>query len=233
MIEWIEQNIGSATLTPTVILAVFALGIIGAFGSCCNVAMIGVLAGFSRSLGSNHKKRDILLAGLSFMIGVTLIFGAIGLAAGLISQTALSLLGQYWKYFAGFILVFLGAITLDLLPFKLPRFKQTAQKDRRGTTGAIIYGFLIGAGLAGVTTLCNPPLYLALGVAALQLNSLHAGAVMSTFAIGYALPFAIVLIGLGFGISKITSITGKSAPVIKIILGIILIILGIYILATA
>ena len=233
MIEWIEQNLVSATLGPTVILAAFFLGTIGAVGSCCNVAMIGVLAGFSGSLSKNHKKRDILLAGLSFMIGVTLIFGALGLAAGLISQTALSLLGKYWKYFAGFILVILGVITLDLLPVKLPRFKQTAKKDRRGTTGAIVYGFLIGTGLAGVTSLCNPPLYMALGFAALQVNSLHSGAVMATFAIGYALPFAIVLIGLGFGIAKITSITGKSAPVIKTILGIILIALGIYILATA
>ena len=233
MPEWIDQNLISPTLGPAVIAAVFSLGIIGALGSCCNIAIIGILAGFSSSLSSNHKKRDILLAGLFFMLGVAVVFGVVGLAAGLISQAALTLLGKYWKFFAGFILVFLGAVTLDLVPFKLPQFKPAATKNRRGAAGAIIYGFLIGAGLAGVTTFCNPPLYMALAVAALQVNSLQAGVIMSTFAIGYALPFAIALIGLGFGISKISSISGKSAPVIKIILGIILIALGIYIIATA
>ncbi len=73
---------------------------------------------------------------------------------------------------------------------------------------------------------------MALTVTALQGQTLWGAAILGVFSIGYSFPMAGALLGLGLGFEGLTSVLQKSGPVIKNAAGILLIVIGFYLLAT-
>jgi cytochrome c biogenesis protein CcdA len=74
---------------------------------------------------------------------------------------------------------------------------------------------------------------MALGVVTLQGHTLWGVAILATFAVGWSLPLAAGLVGLGLGLGKLTSALQKAAPIVKTAGGIVLIGAGFYLLGTA
>ncbi len=234
MHEWINQTLTSPTLSPTVLLAALILGLVGAVTSCCNLAALAAVAGYSGSVAGQGPRRDILIGGLFFMLGTTAALAIIGAITGLVSQTLGSVLGTYWKLFAGLAMVAFGLATLNLLPFRLPKVRSTAKTGNMptGAAKAVVYGFALGGGITTCSVGCNPALFVVLGMATLQGRTALGAAIMAAFAVGYSLPLAAAVIGLGFGFGRLASATQKFASAVKIMAGVLLIGVGFYLLAT-
>ena len=233
MEEWINLTLGTPTFSLTVLLAAVLLGIVGAVGSCCNLVVIGALAGYSGTMGQEGRNRNILLGGIFFMLGTIIALATLGAVTGFISQAVGSTLGVYWKLFAGAVMVLFGLASLDLLPIRLPKLGPKTGVMPKGTPQAMIYGLAIGGGTTACSVGCNPVLPLALGVATLQGNTMLGAAILGSFAVGYSLPLAGGIIGLGLGLNRLSGVMQKLMPIIKVLTGVMLIGVGLYLLATA
>lgn len=231
MQEWIEQSLGAGTVSVPVVAAAFVFGLLGAVSACCNVVVIGAIAGYSGSQSEKRNTRDILVRGLFFMLGAIIALGALGAVTGFISQTVGALAERYWRLFAGFVLVAFGLLSLNLVRFKLPKFG-SAETAPTGFVKAMVYGLAIGGGTTACTAGCNPVLAVVLGAVALQGRTSAGAVILAVFAVGYSLPLAGVMVGLELGFSKLASVLQKFATAIRVVAGVMLIGFGIYLLGT-
>jgi len=233
--EWISQTLASPSITPTVLAAAFTLGIVGAVTNCCNLPVLGAIAGYSGSLAGKGlpgtgQRRAVIVGGLSFMLGTAVALAALGAAAGLLGQTLGAALGEYWRIFAGLIMVLLGCATLGLVPIKLPTPGILRSDAPIGPKQAMFVGFAIGGGVTVCSAGCNPALFLVIGMATLQAHAAAGAALLAAFAIGYGLPLAGVLVGVGLGVERLSVAVRRAAPAIRIVAGVLLIGVGFYLL---
>lgn len=232
MLEWSAAILKSSTLSIAVFPAALMLGIIGSVTSCCNLPVIGAIAGYSGTVGCDGDRRAILVAALFFMLGTIGAFAVLGAVSGFVGQVAGASLGLYWRLVAGFISVLFGLATLGFLPFDLAKWGFRGNTWRMQSSGATVYGLAVGGGAAACSVSCNPILPVALAVTTLQGHTLWGAAILTVFSIGYSLPIVGVLVGLGLGFKKLASVVQKINPVIQKIAGVLLIALGFYLLAT-
>ncbi len=233
MEEWIKLSLGAPTFSLPVLFSSFSLGLIGSVSSCCNLAILGALIGYSGSVHERKIRINILATGLSFMFGTIIALAILGGVAGFISQTMGSALGTYWKIFAGAIMIFFGTVSLNLLPFRLPGILPKARTIPAEPAKALLYGFAVGGGTTVCSVSCNPLLPVALGAAALEGHTLRSAAILGSFAFGYSLPLALGMMGLSFGFAKLSATLDKYSGVIKTLAGVLLLGVGFYLLLTA
>lgn len=233
MQEWIDSTLAAPTLSFVMLPALLLFGILSSVVSCCNITVIGALTGYAGTKGSK-KHCDILFVTTSFMLGIILALAVIGSVIGYAGQVAGESFGRYSKVLAGLVLVFFGLIALNLIPLnklKLPKFNQTGRKYPQGIFGAIVFGFALGgASITCNISGCSPTLAIVLGVASLQGQVAKSALLMGIFAVGYSMPLTAILLGVSFG--KWALRASKAMPVIKVIAGVLLLVLGFYFLAT-
>lgn len=165
------------------------------------------------------------------MIGTTAALIILGSVAGLIGQVAQTVLGQYWKIFAGIIAVAVGLGALNLLPFTMPqRSSGTINAYRRGLLGAAIVGLVIGGAVSVTSLACNPGFFIIVGVAVLQGYTLWMFGILVAYAIGFSLPLTVLMAGVSFGKSAIRFKNADTA--IRIAAGVVLIGIGFYFFMT-
>ncbi|MFH0826089.1 MAG: cytochrome c biogenesis protein CcdA [Pseudomonadota bacterium] len=232
MIEWSAEVLKSSALSVVVFPAAFLLGLMGSVTSCCNLPLLGAIAGYSGTMGHGSDRRALWVAAFFFMLGTVGAFAALGAVSGFIGLVAGASLGLYWKLFAGFVSVLFGLVTLGFLPFDFARLGFTGKALRNRSSGATLYGLAVGGGAAACSVCCNPVLPVALMVTTLQGHTLWGAAILTIFSIGYSLPMVGVLVGLGLGFRGLTSVVQKINPIIQRIAGILLIVVGFYLLAT-
>jgi cytochrome c-type biogenesis protein len=226
MQEWINQVLQSPNFHVAILPASFLLGVLGALNPCCTAPLLGAVAGYSGSLAQRGGRRAIVSAGLFFMLGTVLALAIVGAATGFVSQLAGSSLGSYWKMFAGFVLIFFGLACLKLVPIKLPKLGSPDKTEPAGLVEAMVFGLLVGGSTTLCSAACNPTLAVTLGVATLQGQALRGAAVLTVYAIGYSLPLAAAMIGLGLGVGKLTSLVTRLAPLVQTTAGVILLVVG-------
>ena len=232
MVEWLTEVLNSSSSSPAMFPAAFLLGLAASATSCCNLPILAAIAGYSGTFGGSSDRQGLLLGAAFFMIGTVGAFAALGAVSGFVGSVAGASLGFYWKLFAGFIMVIFGLIGLDLLPFDSSRLGFTGNFWKRRSSGATLYGLAIGGGAAGCSLCCNPVLPVVLAVTTVQGNMFWGAAILTAFALGYGLPMAGGLVGLGLGMGKLTSVLQRGAPVIRTVAGGLLIVMGFYLLAT-
>ncbi|MHC4423083.1 MAG: cytochrome c biogenesis CcdA family protein [Planctomycetota bacterium] len=231
MQEWINQTLESGTFNLAVPAAAFLLGVVSSVAcACCTFPILGAIAGYSGARKENSY-RVALLAALFLMLGTTIATIILGGVAGFISQIAQTTLGQYWKLFAGLVLIFFGLAALRLLPFKLPQLRTSEDKSRpKGLFSAAVFGFVVGGGVGLCSLPCNPGIFIVLGVVILQGYNLWAVALLVAYAIGFSLPLAAIVLGVSFGKMAVKAKTADMA--VRIVAGVLLIAGGFYFLAT-
>ncbi|MFH0867187.1 MAG: hypothetical protein V1904_13415, partial [Bacteroidota bacterium] len=144
MEEWINNILSSDHAEITVLIAVFLLGLISVFTCGCNFSIIGIIAGYSGTIGATGRTKGVIWNGIFFLIGMILSMSIIGGIIGYASELISDSFGNYWKIAAGLISIFFGLFSMDLLPFKMPgiSIKQTNQKGN--IFSAVLFGLTIG-----------------------------------------------------------------------------------------
>ena len=232
MLQSITNILQSASMGPAALSLAFLLGLVSAIASaCCTLPAVGMLVAYS-GIRADVNRRTAFASAVSFMIGTTLALIVLGFVAGFVGQTAQTLLGKYWKLFAGAVAIVLGLAALKLFPVKLPQLiqKRKMRGASPGKFGTVVAGLLIGGGVAACSLPCNPGIFIVLGAAILQGHILWAMALMAAFAIGFSLPLSAILFGISLG--KVAIKIQKAEVAIRIIAGVLLICVGFYFLAT-
>lgn len=228
--QWAKTVLEQVGFRPAALPLAFVLGLASAIASaCCTLPLLGAIAGYSGTR-EDHDRRTRLFAALFFMLGTIIALFILGTVAGFIGQVAQDMMGKYWRVFAGLIAIVVGLAALKLLPFKLPT-KTTAVNSRpKGFLSAAAFGLVMGGGVCVASLACNPGIFIVLGVAVLQGYTLWGMCIMASYAVGFSLPLALIMLGASFGKSAIKA--KKTEGAIRIIAGALLIIAGFYLLWT-
>ena len=229
--EWARITLEQAGTSPWALPLAFLLGISSAVAStCCTLPVFGAIVGYAGTRQATSQRSNLFDAGF-FMIGTTAALIILGGVAGLIGQVAQTVLGQYWKIFAGIIAVAVGLGALNLLPFTIPQTNRgTINSFRRGLLGAAIVGLVIGGAVSVCSLACNPGFFIILGVAVLQGYTLWMFGILTAYAVGFSLPLTALMAGVSFGKSAIRF--KKADKAIRIAAGVVLIGIGFYFFMT-
>lgn len=149
--------------------------------------------------------------------------------AGYIGQLSGSGPGRYGTIVVGFLSIFFGLYALDLVPFKIPSIDLSKRKRRTGLTGSMLFG--VGVGAASLTcalACCGPLLPMAMAIASARGEAGWGAMILMIFAVGYSIPLAVVMLGVGLG--RLTSLAKTAMRPIRIIAGASLIIAGMWLL---
>jgi cytochrome c-type biogenesis protein len=228
--EWAKNLLEQTGFRPAALPFAFILGLVSAIASaCCTLPFLGAIVGYSGSRQDSDRRSKFFTA-LFFMLGTTTALVILGYVAGFIGQVAQDVLGKYWKVFAGLIAILVGLAALKLLPFKLTAKTSQTRSQPKGFLSAAVFGLVMGGGVCVASLACNPGIFIILGVAALQGYALWGMLIMAAYAIGFALPLAVIMLGVSFGKSAIKA--KKAEAVLRTICGVLLILAGFYFLAT-
>jgi hypothetical protein len=164
------------------------------------------------------------------MIGTFVALIILGVVAGMIGQVAQSMLGRYWKIFAGLSAIIFGLATLKLIPFNFSFKGGDDSGQKRGLLGVAIAGLVMGGAVSVCSLGCNPGIFIIIGVAVLQGYTFWMLGVLVAYSIGFSLPLAALMLGVSFGKSAIRA--KKAELGVRIVAGILLIGAGFYFLST-
>jgi cytochrome c-type biogenesis protein len=230
-VEWAKTTLEQVGMGPMALPLAFLLGLASALAStCCTLPVFGAIVGYAGLRGTTDKRSNLLVA-CFFMIGTIIALLILGSVAGLIGQVAQSVLGNYWKVFAGIVAILGGLGALNLLPFKIPGIQSRSVETRkRGLMEAAIVGLIMGGAVSVCSMGCNPGIFIILGVAVLQGYTLWMFGVLGAYAIGFSLPLAALMLGISLGKSAIGF--KKADSVIRLVAGVMLIGVGFYFLST-
>ncbi len=232
MLKTITDALQAASMGPTALPLAFVLGLVSAVASaCCTLPAMGMLVAYSGTRQDTNR-RTAFTSAVWFLTGTTLALIILGFVAGLIGQTAQAFLGRYWKLFAGVVAVLFGLATLKLLPFKLSSHapKEGASSASCGKMGAVLGGLFLGGGVAACSLPCNPGIFIVIGVSVLMGRMVWGMVLMAAFAVGFSLPLAAILLGVSFGKASLKA--HKADAVIRAVAGVLLVVAGLYLLAS-
>ena len=232
MEQWIRHVLSSDSFGLAFFPAVFLIGVLGSLSSCCTLPVIGAVVGYAGSRVKRSDRRELLLVGLFFMIGTTIALAVIGALSGLVSQVASSMVGKYWQFASGLLIVVFGLVSLNLIHIQTPKFSMEQWVYGNGVSGAILYGLVLGGASTACSVGCNPRLPIAIGATFLNGTALMGAVTLTIFAIGYSLPLAAGLVGIGLGLARLNSAAQRAMPYVRIGAGILLIAVGFYLLAS-
>jgi cytochrome c biogenesis protein CcdA len=233
MIQEITQKLEMVASEPIGLLFALLLGAASAVAStCCTLPALGLVAGYSGTKVEGSK-REIVKSALLFMVGTIVSLMIIGAVSGFVGQVAQSMLGSYWKIFAGVIAIILGLASLKLLPFNLSlgnfalgNFDLAKLKQSR--LGSVLTGIVLGGVVAACSLPCNPGIFIVMGAAILQGAVLWATLLLGMYAIGFALPLGLLMLGISLG--SVTLASKGLDKILRWISGAVLIVVGLYFL---
>lgn len=171
-----------------------------------------------------REKKQALLFGAMFIIGMLVVHGAMGIVAGFGGHWVASLVGRGWGLVLGPFLILLGLMWAGWVHLPLPAFAFRAKRP-----SAVGSAFILGAIFSiAVCPVCTPALVALLG-ATVGLGSPWIGAaLLLAFAVGRAIPVAIGAISIGW----LENLRGLDPyrRVFETMGGIVLILSGLYML---
>lgn len=224
--EWSSSMIESQLNAPFFFVAVFFLGLFAAVGSCCNVGVIAAVTSYAGTNTQNEGKSTHVKTGFSFFLGNVISLSLLGALTGFVSQSVGSTVGEYWTLIAGFVVVYLGLKSLDMLPFDLKLGDKLASKTSTLANKGFIFGLALGGFATACSASCNPVFSIILGASFLQGNIFFSWLTLFVFAIGYSLPLGGVLVGAGFGFDQFSNKLLNKKKIVNEIFGFVLVLVG-------
>lgn len=201
----------------------FIAGIVASFSPCV-LSTIPLVVGYVGEAGVKDKKTAFKYS-LFFSIGVIVTFTTLGVIFAAIGQF-MSLTGNWWYLILGAIMLFVGLQLIGVIGSANKSDMCKVPNRRRGFLGAFFLGILGGA----LSSPCSTPVLAAILAFVAQKGNIALGALMLLFySIGHSLLVLLAGTSVGFvqqlSLSSKTTVVGK---VLKIILGILVLILGLY-----
>lgn len=208
---------GSMTGFAAVAVAFFG-GIVAGFGPCVLPMVPAVFGYVTGTVGSQPQTQSSRTAGRSlilsgaFVLGMSLVFSAIGAAAGLVGH---AILVGAWAYYAvAAICVVIGLQMLGVIEIpvdRLNRWLPQKRPERGGLVGALLFGMMFGV----VATPCSTPILAAIAtLAAASGNAAKGAGLLFVYGLGKGVP--LLLLGVASGslafmrsLSRFTSVLTK------------------------
>ena len=232
METWIQHILHSNQAGFTALAAVFLLGLISVFTCGCNYSIMAIVAGYSGASGTAGKSKAVLWNGLFFLVGMIVSMSVIGGIIGFASELISISFGHYWKIAAGLISIFFGLYAMDLLPFKIPGISITPKTPKAGIFSAMIFGLTIGGFTLVCNSCCNPVFPIVLAVSFVKGSVAWGILLLLAYAIGTGLMYSAIMVGISLGLGKTSRTFAILGMIIKYTGGIIMIIIGFYLLIT-
>lgn len=214
------------------LIAVLVMGMISIFTCACNFAIIGMVAGYSGASESTGKSGLVMIKGLAFLAGTVIAMSLIGALLGYAGDRISSSLGFYWKAAAGLISVFVGLYSADLVPFRIPIIRFNTTNTGQQAISAILIGIAVGGLSVACNSCCNPFFPLILAASFVKGSVIWGFSMLFFFALGFGIPLAVMVMGIGTGLVKISHTMEKMVRVVKYGSGIVMILMGFYLLLT-
>lgn len=201
----------------------FLAGIAASFSPCV-LSTIPLVVGYVGEAGVKDKKTAFKYS-LFFSIGVIMTFTTIGIIFALIGQF-ISFAGKWWYLILGIIMLFVGLQLIGVIGSSGSTCR--IPNKRKGVLGAFFLGILGGV----LSSPCGTPVLAAILAFVAQKGNVVIGALMLLmYSLGHSLLVLLAGTSVGFidqlSSSSKTMVFGK---VIKLILGILVIISGLYLL---
>lgn len=141
--------------------------------------------------GSRETRRKIIMNGVAFVIGFSVIFIAFGVLAGLFG----SFIGQFrgvLTQIGGIFIIIFGLMMLNVIRFAPLMRERKIQLPSTFTPGKPISAFLIGATFAlGWTPCVGPVLASVLLLASTSTTAITGGILLAIFSLGLSIPFLL------------------------------------------
>ena len=224
-------NYLSQSLSDNPFLAYFGvfLGGILSSSSPCVLATIPLVIGYVGGYSEGNRRRAVLYS-LTFILGLSLTFTALGAIASIVGGL-FGVISRTWYFIVGGIAIAIGLNLIGLFEWNLP-VPVHLQPKQRGILGAFLLGIFFGI----VSSPCaTPVLALILTFVASKGEIAYGTSLLFVYALGHCALIFLAGIATGFaesfikakGISNITTWGKRVGGVIVVFAGIYLIYLGI------
>lgn len=193
----------------------------------CSMSSIPLVIGYVGGTGQDDTKRSFKLS-LTFALGMTITFTVIGLVSSLMGRMV-SATGRWWYIILGVLMVLMAIQTWDIYYFIHPTHLMN-KSTSKGYKGALVSGLLGGL----FSSPCATPVMIALMTMIVSGggNILWGILLFLLYALGHSIIVIIAGTFVGF-VTKLNSSQGygKIAKVIQFVLGLLILILGIYMIS--
>jgi len=184
----IQQNPGLA------VAAVFTGGVTTALNPCV-LAMIPLLMSVVAGRSETTTVRRSLVFSLVFIVGLSLMFTALGLISALMGRM-LGDVGRFWTYAVAAVCLIMGLHLLGVFKWNLP-MPSGLRVTKQGYLGAFLLGLLFGV----VSTPCAVPiLAVLLAFVAEKGNAAYGAFLLFVYALGHSA--LILAAGTSVGAAK-------------------------------
>jgi len=189
-------------------------------------AYVGYLGGRTAGMQGSGKNDKIVAFthGLAFVVGFSLVFILLGVAASALGGLLYDVRSWVAKIGGIVVVIFglhmVGIIRIPFLEYDLRH--QAEPSHRKGYAASMMMGVFFSAGWSP----CVGPVLGAILTLALNDGSISQGIVLlSAYSLGLAIPFLIAALGIGW-VTTILRKYGKTMRYVEIGMGIVLIIVG-------
>lgn len=203
-------------------IAVFFGGIISA-SSPCVLAAIPLIIGYVGGYSEGNKKKAALFS-LVFVLGLSITFTLLGVAASVMGQF-LGFMGRWLYLGLSVVAIGMGLHLMGFVNIPLP-FQRTRHVKAKGLLGAFLLGLLTGT----VSSPCaTPVLAVILAYVSTQGDMLYGGSLLFVYALGHCVLIFIAGLSIGFTENILSSKGLKNFSLYaKKLSGAILVAAGIY-----
>lgn len=190
---------------------------------------LGYLSGYAITQPGTRSRQErlyIVLHAIFFVLGFTLVFTLLGVAAGAVGAL---LRGAWLRVIGGLLVIFFGLTILEVL--HVPALYRSAQLDWRakrewGFASSLLIGMVFAAGW---TPCVGPALTSILTLSATQSTAAQGAGLLAVYSLGVGLPFILAAV-LVDQVGTLLTRLQRYLPLIHKATGILLILMGIIIL---
>ncbi|WP_251859539.1 cytochrome c biogenesis CcdA family protein [Clostridium sp. Marseille-Q2269] len=205
------------------LLISFIGGIISSFSPCI-LSSLPLIIGYVNKYGKKDKKTAFKYS-LFFSLGIIITFTSLGIISSLVGRLFVSG-SKLWYLLLGIVMLFVGLQLIGVIEYNNNSCK--VPKKRKGLLGALFLGILGGI----LSSPCSTPILIAiLAFVGTKGNILLGFFMLLLYSIGHC--FVIILSGTSLGFVESineSSKVNKINKILKIFLGIIVLIIGLYLI---
>ena len=223
----------SLTLSPLTLALAAGAGFLS-FVSPCVLPLLPAYLGYMTGLTAEELqgpraaalRAHILGRSLAFVVGLSLVFAALGGSASAVGQVLLKNQTIILRI-AGLLVVLLGLHTLGLI--RIPFLYQERRLALGGTDGSYLGALLLGAAFAAGWTPCIGPFLAGLLALASQEQTVSQGMLLLfVYGLGLGVPFVLTGLALGSSMRLLAAVKARM-HLLEIVSGLLLVGMGLLI----